>query len=155
MAALTDFSADQREALSCVVDRLIPADADLGMPGAAEIVMDEHIDSVLAKNPGFDQSILEGLAALEELAVSHGASSFSALSDPDQTQALNDVSANHPGFLPGLIFHTYVGYYQDARVVARLGVESHPPFPGGFTLESGDLGLLDPVKERGKRWRDC
>lgn len=154
MASLADFTPDQRAALSCVLDRLIPADADLGMPSAAEIVMDAHLDSVLAKNPGFDRSIAEGLAALDALAEARGEASFAALAPDAQTDAMNEIATTHPGFLPGLIFHTYVGYYQDVRVVSKLGVESHPPYPKGFTLETGDLSLLDAVKARGKKYRD-
>jgi len=33
-------------------------------------------------------------------------------------------------------------------------MEPRPPFPKGFTIEEGDWTLLDPVRRRGKLYRD-
>jgi hypothetical protein len=46
-------------------------------------------------------------------------------------------------------------YYRDARVMESLGMEARPPFPKGYELEQGEWSLLDPVRDRGKMWRDA
>jgi hypothetical protein len=46
-------------------------------------------------------------------------------------------------------------YYRDDRVMRSLRMETRPPFPLGFELEPGDWTLLDPVRQRGKVWRDA
>ena len=55
---------------------------------------------------------------------------------------------------PTLTFVAYVGYYQHPRVVAALGLEHRPPHPKGHEMEASDLTLLDPVRRRGKLYRE-
>ena len=40
------------------------------------------------------------------------------------------------------------------RVIAALDLEPRPPHPQGFTMPENDLSLLDPVRARGRLWRD-
>jgi hypothetical protein len=61
---------------------------------------------------------------------------------------LNELASAQPGFLPGLMFLTYAGYYQDPRVVEALGLEPRPPFPKGYDMEPNELSLLDEVRQR-------
>ncbi len=58
------------------------------------------------------------------------------------------------GFLPGLLFHSYVAYYRDDRVLETLGLEARPPFPKSFPLEPGDLSRLEAVRRRPRIYRD-
>ena len=67
---------------------------------------------------------------------------------------LSEHESAGTGMLRGLIFHTYMGYYQDGRVMEALGLEARPPFPLGYELEPGDLSLLDPVRRRPKLFRE-
>ena len=48
-----------------------------------------------------------------------------------------------------------VCYYQNDKVLEALGLEARPPFPQGYHLDQMDFGLLEPVKKRGKQWRDA
>jgi len=41
------------------------------------------------------------------------------------------------------------------RVLEALGHEARPPFPTGYVLEPFDAALLDPVRARPKRYREC
>jgi hypothetical protein len=68
---------------------------------------------------------------------------------------LNEVAAAQPGLLPGLIFHSYVGYYQAGRVLEGLDLDPRPPFPTGHALEPFDTTLLEPARQRGKLYRDA
>jgi len=40
-------------------------------------------------------------------------------------------------------------------VVEAIGLESRPPYPKGYPLELGDLGLLDPVRNRPRFYREA
>ena len=48
----------------------------------------------------------------------------------------------------------FVRGYRDDRVLRSLGMEPRPPFPKGFEVEQGDWSLLEPVKRRGKLYRE-
>ena len=148
------FSEDQQRALSCVLDQIIPPSADTKMPGAGEIGLVEYIARALQKAPELQPTIADGLATADGLAAGRGARGFATLEETQRPQVLEELSATHPGFLPILIFHTYVGYYQQPQIAAALGMETHPPYPKGFHMEPGDLSLLDPVKKRPKMFRE-
>ena len=45
-------------------------------------------------------------------------------------------------------------YYRDDRVMRAIGMEPRAPFPKGYDVEQGDWSLLDPVRARGKIYRD-
>ena len=45
-------------------------------------------------------------------------------------------------------------YYRDDRVLQAIGQEPRAPHPKGYVVEQGDWGLLEPVKQRGKIYRD-
>ncbi len=149
----SQFSDDQQRSLSCVLDQIIPPSADAKMPGAGEIGLVAHIERAVHKTPDLRPTIADGLAAADGLAQSRGAQGFATLPEAQRSQVLEELSTTHPGFLPSLIFHTYVGYYQEPRIVAALGMETHPPYPKGFPMEPGDLSLLDVVKKRPKMFR--
>ena len=63
------------------------------------------------------------------------------------------IATREPAFLPGLVFHTYAGYYQHDRVFEALGLEARPPHPKGYETEANDLTLLDPVRRRRRLYR--
>jgi hypothetical protein len=48
----------------------------------------------------------------------------------------------------------YSGYYQHPRVVEALGLEARAPHPKGFSMEPDDWTILDPVRARGKMYRE-
>ena len=149
------FSPDQVRTLASVLDRIIPPSGDGRLPGAGEIGLAGAIEEALRETPGRLAEVAEGLAALDGLARSRGSEDFSALPDPARLEALGELEAARPEFLPGLVFHTYVGYYQDPRVVEALGLEARPPHPDGYEMEPGDLTLLDDVRRRTKLYREC
>ncbi len=148
------FSDHEEQALSAVLDQIIPPSRDGRLPGAGELGLVRHIAQVLEKAPQFEPMIRQGLAAIDELARVRNTEGFAALSDPDKLELLQELTSTEPGFLPSLIFHTYVGYYQNRRVVEALGLEARPPFPKGHEMEPNDLSLLDPVRQRPKLYRE-
>ncbi len=148
------FSDHEQRALSAVLDEIIPPSGDGRLPGAGELGLVRHIEQVLQQAPQVGPAITQGLSALDELARSRNAPEFAALSHQDKQEVLKQLVPTQPGFLPSLIFHTYVGYYQNGRVVEALGLEARPPFPKGHEMEPNDLTLLDPVRQRPKLYRE-
>ncbi len=142
---------EDRRTLTAVLDQLIPARPDGSLPGAGALGLAEPVAQKLGDGMA---AVREGLAALEEGARAAGATRFDELDDEQAVAALNALGATHPGFLPGLVFHTYTTYYHEARVIEQLGVPPRPPHPEGYALELGDLGPLAAVRERGRLYRE-
>ena len=132
------FSVEQRRTLTAVLNGIIPASPERGLPGAGELGLAEVLDDVLEDSAELRPLIARGLALADE----RGVADLAAL------------DADVPGFLPSLVFHTYMAYYQDPRVQRALGLEARPPHPLGYEMEPNDLSLLDPVRERPKLFRD-
>jgi len=146
MSALTEA---QRDTLVAVLDEIIPPSEDGRLPGAGELGLGPKIEAALAEA----LDLPKGLEALDEVARRSGAERFAALEGAARTEALTEYAEAAPGFLPGLIFHTYTSYYQHARVVEALGLEARPPHPKGYEMEENDLSLLDPVRARPPLYR--
>jgi hypothetical protein len=149
------FSPDERRTLDSVLDEIIPPSPDGRLPGAGELGLAGHVEQVLARSPELVPLVAGGLAALDEVARGLGSPHFAALSGPQRVEALGGLAATQPQFLPSLVVHVYLGYYQAPRVLEGLGLEARPPFPRGHAVEPGDLSLLDPVRRRPKMYRDC
>jgi hypothetical protein len=148
------FSPDEERALAGVLDEIIPARSDGKLPGAGELGLARYIEQAVQQSPDLGRAIAQGLAALDDLAGRRGAGGFAALSSQDKLKALNEIATAQPGFLPGLIFHTYAGYYQDGRVMEALGLEPRPPHPDGYEMEPCDLSLLEAVRRRPPMYRE-
>jgi len=114
----------------------------------------EALERAVQRTPELEPGILDGLAALAEVAAARGANGFAALPPAERPAALEALSATAPTFVPSLVFPTYLAYYQHPRVLEGLGVPARPPHPLGYPLEEGDLSLLDPVRARGRLYRD-
>jgi hypothetical protein len=153
--ATAGFDDAQLRALACVLDLLIPRSRDGRLPPAGELGVAAYVERIAARDLGLRMTVSEGLAALETRARERGAVGFAALSAPDRLAALKAQAAAQPAFLPGLVFHTYVGYYQTGPVLEALGVGARPPFPLGHALEPFDERLLEPARNRGKLYRDA
>jgi Gluconate 2-dehydrogenase subunit 3 len=142
------FSEDERRLLTAVLDEVIPPSADGRLPGAGELGIAGDVEDALRKLPDLESMIAQGLAELDTAARRQNAAGFAALPKPDRLQLLNEQ-----GFLLPLTFQAYIGYYQHPRVAAVLGLEPRPPHPRGYQLEPNDFTLLDPVRQRGKMYR--
>jgi len=147
------FSADETRTLASVLDEIIPPSGR--MPGAGALGLARHIEQTLQQSPELRPVIAQGLAAADEIAHRRHAEGFAELSKEQKLAVLRELESSLPGFLSSLILPTYLGYYQDARVGEALGLGSHPPHPQGYDMEPNDLTLLDPVRRRGKLFREC
>ncbi len=148
------FSPQDTATLSAVLDEIIPPSEDGRMPGAGEVGLAAYIEEVIGRSPELGPAVEQGLSALDAAAREAGGA-FAELDAATREAVLNGIAGEQPAFLPGLAFQTFTGYYQQPRVLEGLGLEGRPPHPKGFPLEEGDLGLLDPVRERGQRYREA
>lgn len=126
-----ELSENEQRALDAVLDEIIPPGGDRGMPGAGQVGVARYVDAALRPTPALHQMVREGVAALAELASSQHA------------------------LPPLLVLHAYAGYYQQPRVLEALGIEPRPPHPAGYATVEGDLSLLEPVRQRGRTYREC
>lgn len=139
------FSDQETRTLSSVLDEIIPPSTDGNLPGAGEVGLVDFIADAVEKAPDLRPAIMEGISALGD---------FTGLAKDEKTRALNELATTAPAFLPGLTFQIYLGYYQHPRVLEGLGLPPRPPHPEGYELETGDLGLLNPVRARPKLYRE-
>jgi hypothetical protein len=144
---------EAQRTLASVLDTLIPARAEPNAGGAGELGIASHIDGVIGESPELQPIIADGLAAAEAAAAARGATPFAELPEDDRRTILEEISVEHPGLLPSLIFHSYVGYYQHADVMRTLGLAARAPHPIGYEIEESDLSLLDAVRARPKLYR--
>jgi hypothetical protein len=131
-------------ALREIAGTMVPADADLGVPGAD----DPAILADIARSLGRDLPLVR--KAIAEIT----AKSFATL-DRDRREALiNDMYASRAAPILALGRVILGAYYRDDRVLLALRQEARAPFPQGYTLEQGDWSLLDVVRKRPPLWRD-
>jgi Gluconate 2-dehydrogenase subunit 3 len=148
------LSPAEARALAAVLDALVPPSADGRLPGAGALGLAQRVEDAMAGSPALAAAVRSGLAALEALARGHGAAGLDALAPAPCEALLRELAAREPGFVPGLLFHTYAGYYQHPEVLAGLGLEPRPPFPKGYAVEPSDLdALLAPVRRRAPLYR--
>jgi hypothetical protein len=135
------LSPEQEQTLATVLDAIIPPAPERGLPGAGELGLGATVQEIMASSPELVPVVTQGLAA---------ARTHIEASPPQSAAALLEaIAASEPTMVPALVFHLYIAYYQAPAVVGALGVPPRPPHPEGYELESGDLGLLDAVRDRG------
>jgi len=151
--AADDLPREARQTLARVLDTLVPPRPDGALPGAGDLGLAEPVGAALASSAEARAALGASLAALDALAREREPGGFAALDADGRRDALESFAAAEPGFLPGLVFHTYTHYYRHPRVIEALGLEARPPHPKGYPLETGDLSLLDPVRARAPLYR--
>jgi len=140
--------------LAGILDQVIPPSADGRLPGAGTLGMAANVAEAMRRAPEMELAVLPALDAAESAARERHGRAFADLSDDQRRALVHTLEASHPALIPTLAFHVYVAYYQHPRVVAALGLEARPPHPKGYEMAPNDLQLLDPVRQRGKIYRD-
>ena len=141
----------QSRSLRALLDLIIPADADRGMPSAADLDLVGYVNEFASNQIA---GIKTELDALDQAAQSETGSLFGELGKDEQQALCNHLRESDPRFAIAIVVQTLNRYYQDDQVVTALGWEARPPFPKGNEVPQADLSLLDPVRERGQIYRD-
>jgi len=144
---------DQLRVLDLVLDEIIPPSEDGRLPGAGALGLASHVEAALLDMPELRKMIADGLTALNNLARRYHGHGFAKVPRHHRLQLLSDHATSEHAFPPILVLHTYAAYYQDARVLAALGLPPRPPHPEGYAMEPDDLTLLDPVRRRRPMYR--
>lgn len=143
-----DLSPDAQQTLRCIVHHMIPASAEYDVPGADDPAIFADIL----------RSIDRDRAALQEALQTVDAMAGGALADlPEsaQTKRILEFRSSRPELAAVLEAATARCYYRDDRVMASIGMEVRPPFPVGYKVKQGEWSLLEPVRARGKIYRDA
>ena len=138
----------QQRSLRCVVANMIPASAGHAVPGADDNVIFADIIASLDREAG---AVCQALDRLDQLC----GRPFVDVAAEQQSRVLEQFRKDNPALAAALIAATVRCYYRDDRVMRSLGMEPRPPFPKGFPVAQGDWSLLDPVRARGKVYRDA
>jgi hypothetical protein len=153
MADPFGLTTTQAPLLAAVLDEIIPRSGS--MPGAGEVGLVADIERAVQQNPAPAPVITQALAVLAEVTRERGYDDFDKLGKADRLALLQELEAREPAFVPTLMFLSYSLYYQHPRVVQALGREARPPHPAGYEMAPNDLTLLDPVRRRGKMFRQA
>ena len=149
----TDSPLSERDTLTlaALAGMMIPASEEYGLPGADDELV---LADILGTARQHAELLEAGLADLDERSQSHGGS-FVELDALQREALVEEARAASPAFYRVVVSITVQCYYRDARVMESLEMEARPPFPKGFEVPDGDWSLLDPVRDRGRIWRDA
>ena len=136
------LNAAQQQTLVALLDTLLPASDDDHMPSAQTLDLVSYLNEKA-------EDFMPVLVTI----VSHFGDGFSDGELSERYAAVEAFSKDQPELFEGLLFHAYTCYYQDDRVLEGIGMNAGPPFPGGNTIEEGDLSLLDPVVQLSQTYR--
>jgi hypothetical protein len=150
------FTTDEHATLVALLDILVPPSADGHLPGAGSLHLTGRMLRAIHGMPMLRPVVEYGLSAIADLARTRNAESFAALSPGERKELFTAFAADDQFFLPALLFLVYSSYYQSGEVLAALGLEARAPHPNGHAMEAEDLtALLEPVRRRGRIWRDA
>jgi len=141
------LTVEEQHHLRTVAASMIPASAELGLPGADDgPIFDEILDAAAPDRAG----VREALRLLDETS----GGDFAVLDAGSQTAMAEKFRIQHPNQFVLLVSIVVRCYYRDDRVMRWLGMDPRPPFPLGFELKQGDWSLLDPVRARPRLYRE-
>ncbi|MEO7853082.1 MAG: gluconate 2-dehydrogenase subunit 3 family protein [Rubrivivax sp.] len=148
IAMLTEL---QTRTLDAVLDLIIPAATERGLPGAAEV----GVLAYMTREAPEAIPIAAGeLDRLDTESRRHFDLPPAAIDDAQRLALIESIRREIPAYLDRLAFETYSCYYQDDRVLDVIGLEKRPPYPTGYEVDAGDLGLLEAVRSRGQIYRE-
>ena len=146
------LTSAQRATLDIVLNLIVPPSADGRMPGAAEVGVPAYL---FAEAPDALPALCRELEELERRSRERFAREFAELEERERKSLIAEMRAREPSFMNRLSMETLACYYQHDRVLEGLGMEARPPYPKGYQVVQGDLSLLEPVRARGKIYRDA
>jgi hypothetical protein len=146
------LTSGQRQILDIVLNMIVPPSADGRMPGAAEVGVPAYL---LAEAPDALPVLCQELEELDRCSRESFTRGFAELEESERKSLIEEMRAQEPSFMSRLSMETLACYYQHDRALEGLGREARPPYPKGYQVVQGDLSLLDPVRARGKFYRDA
>ena len=145
------FSDDEQRTLLAVVGAVIPASADHGTPGADD---PDIAADILATARPYHATVADALKQFDSIAAQRYDVPYPDLEAATRAKIVGELSRSRFAGAGTLVTITAQCYYRDDRVMRSLGMEPRPPFPDGFDVPQGDWSLLDPVRQRGKIYKE-
>lgn len=142
----------QQRSLGLLLDMIVPASDDGAKPSAAEV---DVLGYIREYEPDTLAPLGVELDRLESDAVSQAGAPFADLDAEARHRLVETLRTEDPSFLRRLAQQTVTAYYQDDRVLRAIGMEPRAPFPKGYEVPAGDQSLLDPVRARGRIYREA
>ena len=136
------LSETQQKTLAALLDAMLPESEDGNMPSARELDLIGYLNE---KADAFIPVVVQVVQNFDD--------TFARLSLEERYALLEAFSLEQAELFEGLLFHVYTCYYQNQQVLEGIGMAAGPPFPGGNTLEMGDLSLLDTVVQKSRGYR--
>lgn len=146
------FTDDEERTLLALVGAVIPASPDHGVPGADD---PDIAADILATARPYHATVGNALKHLESTAAQRLGAAYADLDAASRAKLASDLSRSRFAGVGTLVTITAQCYYRDDRVMRSLGMEPRSPFPDGFDIPQGDWSLLDPVKQRGKIYKEA
>lgn len=142
------FDDSQRETLRAIAAAMIPASEESQLPGADDPTI---FDDILASTGRDTKALADALTMLHSTV----SGDLSALRSAGPGTVLERFRSENGA--TAAIFELAISqcYYRDDRVMRVIGMEPRAPYPKGYAIEQGDWSLLDPVRARGKIYRDA
>lgn len=151
----TGFPAEKEALLAAVLDEIVPPSPGRGLPGAGLLVEGGLLADVLRRLPDMRLAIEFALDGVSKALAARGAARLADLAPGARRALVEELNAVDGTFAPLLLFLVSIGYYRDPGVLGALGFEARPPHPGGYPMGPDDPSLLEPVRRRGKFFRDA
>ena len=167
IATDSPFTEEQERTLIALAGAIIPASAEYGLPGADDPPIAADILATAKRHP---DAIVQALDLEDAVATAKHGTPFldlDAAAQRSQIERANQARTSQDAeFDRAKLFGRHSTrsivlsivaqcYYRDDRVMRSLDMEPRSPFPDGFEVEQGDWSLLEPVKQRGKVYRDA
>ena len=145
------FTDEQRQALTAVLDRIIPAEGE--SPGAGSLGIAQFIENAIAQNPKQRRLFMDGLAKLGIAAARQGDSPFQDLPDAGKDEVLRSVESQFSPFFELLVRQCYNGYYTNSEAFHGIGYSL--PDSATYQPRTFNESLLEPQRRRAPFWRQA
>ena len=142
----------QQTILHALLGAILPADPTLGVPAGNDHAILQDILQTIRISA--HELVSKGLEDLDNASAKQFDAGFEGIEAAKKIALFNDMRIKNNRFYSVLSSVILQCYYRNDQVMESLGMEARPPFPKGHQVPQGDFSLLDPVKARGKIWRD-
>ena len=145
------FTDAERHTLIALVGAVIPASAKYRTPGADD---PDVAADILATARPYHATIAPALNHVESIAAQRFDTAYAELDAATRAQIASELSRSRFAGVGTLVTITAQCYYRDDRVMGSLDMEPRAPYPQGFDLPEGNFSLLEPVRRRGRIYRE-
>ncbi|MGH2618655.1 MAG: gluconate 2-dehydrogenase subunit 3 family protein [Thermomicrobiales bacterium] len=153
--AFAVLDPDRASLLRAWVDALVPAKGE--RPAAGDVGAAEYVDATVFLTPRLRGVLLDGIDAVDRLAVERVGRRFAECSPAERADVLRAFESSDPlDAFPMVRDLTYEAYYAHPRVLATLEQKTGWRYETAFSgteMEPFDEGLLDRMRTVTPRYR--